>query len=347
MSSDALFSTDEINEALVRGEDLSADQAHFAMEEILNGRMTEQQLASFITLLHEKGETVEELSSLVRTMWENSPVVDVDASGALDTCGTGGDKSNTFNISTAVSLVLAAAGIPIAKHGNRAASSKCGAADVLESLGIPVTHSAPATAELFTRTGFTFLFAPTFHPGMRFAAPVRKALGVPTTFNYLGPLANPYHAPFRLHGVSQEKILDVYIRTLKELGVERAFVFHGHGGLDEVALSGPTQGYLLRDGTITQVSIDPQELGYRRAQLSELQGGDAQDNADIIRSIFDGFPGAHRDIVSLNAAIGYDLVHDTGIAQAIEIVEEVLDSGRATKKVEEISAVACELAAQE
>ncbi len=346
MSSEITLTTDGINEALARREDLTSEQACFAMNEILNGRMSDQQLASFITLLHEKGETVQELSSLVKIMWENSPEVNVDASGALDTCGTGGDKSNTFNISTAVALVLAASGIPIAKHGNRAASSKCGAADVLEALGIPVTHSAQTTAELFTQTGFAFLFAPTFHPGMRFAAPVRKALGIPTTFNYLGPLANPYHAPYRLHGVSQAKMLDVYIHTLKELDVERAYVFHGHGGLDEIALSGPTEGFLLLDGEITEKSIDPQELGFSPTPLSALEGGDAQANADIIMSIFSGFPGPHRDIVSLNAAVGYDLVNGGGLSSALETINEILDSGAVAKKVSEISDVATRLAVE-
>lgn len=340
---------EEIIEVLTRRENLSEQQTKYAMEEILNGRMNDEQLASFITLLHQKGETSDELAGLVRTMWDNSPSlsdldIDLDVSGALDTCGTGGDKSGTFNISTAVALVLAAADIPIAKHGNRAASSRCGAADVLEALGIPVGLSLHATAQLFSQTGFTFLYAPTFHPGMRFAAPVRKALGVPTTFNFLGPLANPYHAPFRLHGVSQEGILATYIKTLSELGVERAYVFHGHGGIDEISLSGVTQGYILLNGEITMKSIDPQECGFARSTLAELKGGDALCNAEMITSIFSGISGPTRDIVVLNAAVGYDLVRGIGLPASITRMEEVIDSGTVTRKVSEISDLAQRLA---
>lgn len=336
--------TDEINEILAHKGNLTGEQASFAMEEILNGRMDEQQLGLFITLLHDKGETAIELSSLVKTMWANSPEVsDIDVSHALDTCGTGGDKSGTFNISTAVALLLASAGVQIAKHGNRAASSKCGAADVLEALGIPVDLTVADTQKLFQTTGFTFLFAPTFHPGMRFAAPVRKSLGVPTTFNFLGPLANPYHAPYRMHGVSQTKIMKTYIETLRELEVKRAYVFHGHGGIDEVSLSGPTQGYLLSDGKISELNIDPSIYGFEPAALSDLAGSDAQSNANIIKSIFAGAKGPHRDIVLLNAAIGYDLVNDCGVEAAIEVLATALDSGAGASKLEEISrfAISC------
>ena len=341
--------TDEINEILSRREDLTEQQTKYAMEEILHGRMDDEQLASFITLLHAKGETADELATLVRTMWDNSPSlsdldIEVDISGALDTCGTGGDMSGTFNISTAAALVLAAAGIPIAKHGNRAASSRCGGADVLEALGIPVGLSPLATAQLFTQTGFTFLFAPTFHPGMRFAAPVRKALGVPTTFNFLGPLANPYHVPFRLHGVSQPTILETYIKTLAELGVERAYVFHGLGGLDEISLSGVTHGYRLLNEEIVAKSVDPQELGFASASLEELKGGDAQQNAEMITSIFSGTSGPTRDIVVLNAAVGYDLVRGVGLPVAITHIADFIDSGMVSRKVAEISQVAQALA---
>ena len=335
---------DEINEILAHKGELNSDQASFAMEEILHGRLSDQQLGLFITLLHDKGETAIELASLVRTMWKNCPNVEgVDVSQALDTCGTGGDKSGTFNISTAVSIVLAGSGIRIAKHGNRAASSKCGAADVLEALGIPISYSADASAELFNRTGFTFLFAPTFHPGMRFAAPVRKALGVPTTFNFLGPLANPYHAPYRMHGVSQSKILKTYIQTLNELEVKRAYVFHGHGSIDEISLSGPTEGFLLSNGEIIEKNIDPQAIGFSAVPLSALAGSDADSNASIITSIFDGKLSAHRDIVVLNAAVGYDLVKECGLDKAVEIVSEAIDSGKVRSKLAEIAKVSNEL----
>lgn len=335
------MTTDDINEVLAHKGDLSSQQASFAMEEILNGRMNDQQLGLFITLLHDKGETSQELSALVRTMWANSPdISNIDVTDALDTCGTGGDNLGTFNISTAVALVLAGSGIKIAKHGNRAASSKCGAADVLEELGIPVDLKVDDVAKLFNGTGFTFLFAPTFHPGMRFAAPVRKSLGVTTTFNFLGPLANPYHAPFRMHGVSQPKILETYVNTLSDLGVSRAYVFHGHGGIDEISLSGPTQGYSLDNGAIVQKNIDPQALGFELVPISDLSGSDATENADIIRSIISGKKSPHREIVLLNAAVGYDLVRNTGIEEAINAVRESIDSGNVSEKVNEISQMA-------
>lgn len=335
---------DEINELLSKKQDLEDAQCEYAMEEILNGRLRDEQLGTFITLLHEKGERANELASLVGTMWANSPKLDLDVRGTLDTCGTGGDKSNTFNISTAVALLLSAAGVKIAKHGNRAASSKCGAADVLEALHIPVDLSVEAVVELFEETGFTFLFAPTFHPGMRFAGPVRKSLGVPTTFNYLGPLANPFHAPFRMHGVSLKRMVPIYVDTLRELGVERALVFHGHSGLDELSLSGPNEVYKLVDGNISQDVIDPSGLGFESADISELVGGDAKENANIISEIVSGKKGPKRDVVVLNAAAALTLVRDIGFDEAIAVVCDVIDSGNFKNKIGEISQCAQRLA---
>ncbi|MFN8016407.1 MAG: anthranilate phosphoribosyltransferase [Acidimicrobiia bacterium] len=329
---------DEINELLAHKNNLTTNQASYAMDEILNGRLNDQQLGLFITLLHAKGETVQELSSLVKTMWANSPQIDdVDVSHSLDTCGTGGDNSGTFNISTAVAILLSAAGVKIAKHGNRAASSKCGAADVLESLNIKVDLDVNATEEMFKQTGFTFLFAPTFHPGMRHAAPVRKALGTVTTFNFLGPLANPYKAPYRMHGISNEKMLRTYIDTIKELDVKAAYVFHGHGGLDEISTSGETRGYQLSDGVITERVIDPLEYGFEPALVEYLVGGDSEHNAEIIRSIYRGDKGPKRDIVLLNAAVGYDLVNNVGVGPAIEMLSKLLDNGEVEKHLEKIS----------
>jgi len=331
------MSIDEINEVLAHKGDLDSAQATFAMNEILNGRVNDQELGLFITLLHDKGETVSELCAIVNAMWENSPSIEgIDTSMTLDTCGTGGDKSGTFNISTAVSLVLAGADIKIAKHGNRAASSKCGAADVLEGLSINVDLTPAKAAALFKQTGFVFLFAPTYHPGMRFAAPVRKALGVPTTFNFLGPLANPYRAPYRMHGISKPEILETYINTLKALNVKKALVFHGAGGIDEIALSGKSQGYLLKQGEISKIEIDPSDFGFKPAELSELAGSDVETNSTIIQSIFEGQHGPCRDVVVLNAAYGYDLVKECGIENAIQIIQETIDSGKVLEKVHEI-----------
>lgn len=336
---------DEINAILAHKGNLEKSQASFAMDEILNGRVNEQQLGLFITLLHDKGETADELCALVETMWDNSPKPDnIDTTQTLDTCGTGGDKSGTFNISTAVSLCLAGVGVKIAKHGNRAASSKCGAADVLQALGISVDLSVEDAASLFRETGFTFLFAPTYHPGMRFAAPVRKALGVPTTFNFLGPLANPYHAPYRMHGISKPEMLRVYIETLKELGVRKALVFHGDGGIDEIATSGKTSGFLLDNNEVSELEIDPHEFNMEYTNLSELVGGDDQTNASIINAIFSGNRGPARDIVVLNAAFGYHLVKGDSIEKSLKTIGEALDSGLVLSKVDEIREISTKLA---
>jgi anthranilate phosphoribosyltransferase len=252
----------DVLDSLIHRRDLTEAQSAYAMEELLQGNLSDAEISAFITLLRAKGETASELASLIPTMWDFSPdVSSVDASGSIDTCGTGGDNSGTINISTAASFVVAACGVPVAKHGNRAASSKCGAADVLEELGVSTQLSAEQSMQLFNELHYAFLFAPTFHPGMRFAAPVRSQLKVRTTFNFLGPLANPFHAPYRLHGVSDASILNVYAHTLDELGVERAYVFHGHGGLDEISLSGPSSGLFLDGHTITPVDIDPADYG--------------------------------------------------------------------------------------
>lgn len=323
---------------LVAARDITSDQASFVMERILNDEIDQTQLAAFITLLRAKGETVEELTGLVETMWENMPEFSAPTNiDMLDTCGTGGDNSNTFNISTAVALTLSAAGVAVAKHGNRAASSVCGAADVLEELSISINLSPQQCVERLGQTGFTFLFAPTFHPGMRFAAPVRKSLGVRTTFNFLGPLANPFKAQYRLHGVSDEKIVDRYVHTLKSLGVKKAFIFSGQNGLDEIGLSGVTKGKLLSDGEITNYEIDPQSLGFNESPVESLIGGGRAENAEIIRDIAKGVLSPKSDVVVLNSAVALDLVKGIGLESAISEVKEVLSSGKLIQKIEDLS----------
>lgn len=341
MTPENISSMKSVLSTLILGEDLSDEQTSFAMEQILQGQCDDAQIAAFITLLRAKGETANEFSSMVRTMWDNTPEVPADdMTDVIDTCGTGGDQSGTFNISTAASLVLASCSIRVAKHGNRAMSSQCGAADVLEAVGIPVGSTPEQCEKMFNETGFTFLFAPTFHPGMRFAGPVRASLAIRTTFNFLGPLSNPYHAGVRLHGVSDPSIVPVYAETLKNLGVNRAYVFHGHGGLDEISLSGPTSGLLLLNGEITEKGVDPEEFGFTLTSADELVGGDAQHNAKIIANIFDGEKSPFRDVVVLNAAVGFDLVHGVGLDVAIEKVTTAIDSGATKDKVREISDLA-------
>lgn len=337
MDDSTQFNVAEILSLLVDSKDISSDQASFMMQQILNNNLEEVQLAAFITLLRSKGETVEELTGLVNSMWDNMPDFDAPNIEMLDTCGTGGDNSNTFNISTAVALTLSAAGIPVAKHGNRAASSVCGAADVLEELSISINLSPQQCIERINETGFTFLFAPTFHPGMRFAGPVRKKLGVRTTFNFLGPLANPFKAQYRMHGVSDERIVNIYIETLKALGVKKAFVFTGHSGLDEISLSGVTNGKLLDNGEIKDHQVDPGEIDIALASVDALIGGDVVTNAEIIKDIAKGEESPRRDVVILNSAVALDMVTGIGMEEAAKTVREVISSGKLAEKIKQLS----------
>lgn len=332
------LSFETVIDTLVQRQDLCADQASFAMEQILLGQASDVHIAALITLMRSKPETATELAAIVQTMWDHCPDYgNVDVASAIDTCGTGGDNSRTINISTAASLVVSACGVPVAKHGNKAASSKCGAADVLEELGIVTTLSPTQAAELFSSTGFAFLFAPTFHAGMRFAAPVRSELGVRTTFNFLGPLANPFRVPFRLHGVSDPDLVPTYAETLIDLGITRGFVFHGHGGLDEISLSGTTTGLLIDEGKMRDLSIDPTAWGREIAQTSELVGDNAAYNAQIIRDIFEGSADrAYRDVVVLNAAVALHIATRSEPDHCVEQVEQALSRGRVSEQMNKV-----------
>lgn len=333
---------------LILKKDLTAAQSSFAMGEILNGRADPVQISAVITLLRAKGETPVELSNIVKTMWENIPSVgDVDVSEAIDNCGTGGDNSGTINISTAASIVLAACDIKVAKHGNIAVSSKSGAANVLDELGIPTTLSPEEDIELFSKTNYCFLFAPTFHPGMKHAAPIRAALGVRTTFNFLGPLANPFQVPYRLHGVSDPALVAVYAETLKELGVKRAYVFNGFGSIDELSLSGINKGYFLSDGEISQLNLDPKDYGFNHSELEDIKGGDAKHNASIIRDVLSGgIDGPYLDSIVFNAAVAMHVVKNISIDAAVEKILESVSSGQALKKMSEISDISQKIVEQ-
>lgn len=311
---------------LIDGKDLSVEQASFAMESILSDKCNNSEIASFITLLRAKGETRSELTALVETMWANMPEFGkIDNSETIDTCGTGGSSFKTFNISTGVSFILNALGVKVAKHGNRAASSKSGAADVLEELGYNINLDARKCAELFNETGFAFLLAPSFHPGMRFAKQARSELGVRTTFNFLGPLANPFKAPIRLHGVSDQDMVERYILTLKDLGVKKAIVFCGENMIDEILISTLTIGKKLEDGVISDFAFDPIEQGFKAASDMEIAGGDPQENAKILKSIFSGESGPPRDVVIANASVAYSLAKEIEISQAKKEIESAID----------------------
>jgi anthranilate phosphoribosyltransferase len=312
---------------LIDGKDLTANQASAAMVNILSGKCNDSEIASFITLLRAKGETRVELTALVQTMWANMPDFGlVDNSDTIDTCGTGGSAFKTFNISTGVSFILTALGVKVAKHGNRAASSKSGAADVLEELGYNINLEAKKCADLFNETGFAFLLAPSYHPGMRFAKQARSDLGVRTTFNFLGPLANPFKAPIRLHGVSDHDMVERYILTLKDLGVEKAIVFCGENMIDEILISSLTIGKRLVNGVISDFTFDPVESGFSPTSDDEIAGGDPKENAEILRDIFAGKPGPPRDVVVANTSVAYSLAKDIDIASAKLEIESVLDN---------------------
>jgi anthranilate phosphoribosyltransferase len=319
---------------LMTGEDLDEAQAHAAMAEVMGGRATPAQIAAFIVSLRAKGESVAEMTGLVKAMYDAAETVDV-GEPVVDLVGTGGDRSGTFNISTTAAFIAAGAGAKLAKHGNRAASSRAGSADVLEELGIPIDLPPEATVRLVREAGFGFFFAPHYHPAMRFAAPVRQELGVPTVFNVLGPLANPARARRQAVGVADPRMAERMVGVLNSLGSEYAFVFYGEDGLDELTTAGTSFIYRLRDGDVTHAEFTPEDFGVARADHTELAGGTAAENAAITRSILAGEPGPKRDIALVNAlpAIVAAGLAD-GFAEAMPLAIEAVDGGAASAVLE-------------
>jgi anthranilate phosphoribosyltransferase len=318
---------------LMRREDLGPEQVERAMATILEGDATNAQIAAFIVALRAKGETPAELAAMVRTMLHYATVVPVDAEGArgplVDTCGTGGDRSHTFNISTVAALVVAGAGANVAKHGNRAASSRCGSADLLEELVIDL--GPEGVARCLEEVGIGFCFAPRYHASMRFAGPVRKELGVPTTFNFLGPLANPARVRHQVLGVSDPAMAERMVGTLAELGATRAMVFFGHDGLDELTTTDVSTVLELRDGEIHRSVLEPFELGIERSFADDLRGGAPADNAAITHRVLGGEPGPLRDVVTLNAAAALVVTGAApDFAAGLEQARGSIDSGAAS-----------------
>ena len=327
----------EVIGRLLRRDDLPDDLVEQAMSEILSGDATDAQIAAFGVALRAKGETAAELAALVRTMLDFAEHVDLTDLGVplVDTCGTGGDGAGTVNVSTMAAIVTAASGARVAKHGGRAASSKCGSVDVLESLGVVIDLGPDGVSRCVREVGIGFCFAQRFHPAMRFAAPVRRELGTPTTFNFLGPLANPAGASRRTVGVSDPVMAERVIRTLASLGVERALVFFGHDGLDELTVTTTSTVYELEDGEVRIYDIDPLDVGIPRADLGALAGGDAAGNAQAVHQVFAGAKGPIRDIVRLNAAaalLAADVVPD--LAAGVDLAAELIDDGRAAATLE-------------
>jgi len=314
---------------LVAGNDLTRDQASAAMDAVMSGEATGAQIGGFLIALRMKGETVDELVGLVTSM-RNHAVMISAPDGAIDTCGTGGDGSGTFNISTAAALVARGAGVPVAKHGNRAASSQCGSADVFEALGVNLALPPPAVEQCLKETGMAFLFAPNFHPAMKHAAGPRKELGVRTVFNILGPMANPAQVRRQTIGAPSVVVAGRMVRVLAALGCERALVFHSADGLDELSTISPSHVFDLHGGAITEYDIDPAGLGLAASKAEDLRGGDPPRNAAIINDVLAGKEGATRDIVLLNAAAALVVAGKAAeVKSAIDLARDSIDSGGA------------------
>ena len=316
------------------------------MQEIMSGEATAAQIGSFITALRMKGETIDEIVGAVKVMREKATFIDTGVNTAggevlMDIVGTGGDGSGSFNVSTTTSFVVAAAGVPVAKHGNRAVSGRCGSADVLEALGLPLLSEPEAIADSVRTTRFGFLFAPHFHRVLGKVGPARRALGVRTLFNLLGPLANPCGATHLLVGAPTPELVRPLAEALGLLGARGALVVHGHGGVDELSLSGPNQACRLEGGTVRDEVIRPEDAGLSPAPLEALAGGDGEENARILREILGGAPGPKRDVVVLNAAAALQVAgHASSLAEGAAQARRVLDSGAGTAKLAEVLAFA-------
>ncbi|MGZ0053222.1 anthranilate phosphoribosyltransferase [Brevibacillus gelatini] len=328
-------------EQILRGNDLTRAIAEEAMGEIMDGKATPAQIGAFLASMRLKGEQVEEIIGFAKAMRARAMRFPIEMPGLVDTCGTGGDGSNTFNISTASAIVAASDGVRIAKHGNRAVSSRSGSADVLEQLGIPVNLSPKDAADCLRATNLCFLFAPLYHQAMKHAAGPRKELAVRTVFNLLGPLTNPANASHQLMGVYDVKLLPTVAAVLRELHVERALVVAGSDGLDELTVTGTSQIAELRDGEIHTYEINPEQFGLHRHEKEALRGGDAAENAAIIRDVFAGKRGAARDIVLLNAgAILYLADRVRSIEAGVIRAAELIDDGLVMRKLEHIQQIA-------
>ena len=314
------------------------------MRAVVGGEATAAQLGALLMALHLRGETVDEIAGCADALREAAVKVDAPAV-AIDTCGTGGDRSNSFNISTVAAIVAAGAGAVVAKHGNRAASSLCGSADVLEALGAAIDLGPAEVSRALAETGMGFMFAPRFHPAMRHAAPARRELGIRTVFNVLGPLANPAGVRRQLLGVPSPALGGTMARVLMELGTERALVVFGDGALDEISPSGPTMTWEVRDGTITEGTIVPDELGFARVAPDEIRGGDPARNAHLARAVLEGQRGGPRSAVLLNAGAAlYVAERAPSVRDGVTMAERAIDSGAAAERLTRFVAVTRRLA---
>ncbi len=324
-------------EKLNQKQNLSHQEIEEVMRLIMSARAPQEDTAEFLLALRAKGPTIDEITGAAKIMRQFVIPVKTEHKIVLDTCGTGGDKKNTFNISTVVALVVAAAGIAVAKHGNRSVSSRCGSADVLEALGVNLNLNEEWLGECLNKVGIAFLFAQKLHPAMKNVAPIRKELKVETIFNILGPLTNPAQATHQIMGVYSRDLVEPLAHVLKNLGLKKALVVHGLDGLDEITTTSTTSIAEYNGQEILSYDISPEEIGIKQADPKDLEGGDVKRNAAIIEDILKGDRGPKRDIVLLNAAYAFYLVEKVkNITEGIQLAQEIIDSGKALKKLEEL-----------
>jgi anthranilate phosphoribosyltransferase len=321
---------------LIQNINLSESEMAECMKEIMEGKATDAQIGAFLTALRIKGETVEEITAAVRIMRDKATKIKAPE-GVVDTCGTGGDMSQTFNISTATAIVVSAAGVPIAKHGNRSVSSRSGSADVLEALGVKIDLPPEKVEKCLFETGFGFLFAPIFHPAMKYAIGPRREIGIRTIFNILGPLTNPAGAKRQILGVFADRLTEPLARVLGNLGARDVMVVHGEDGLDEITISDGTKVSRFRNDEVETFYLSPEDFGLERSPVSSLVGGDRNENAEILLRIFRGEKGPKRDIVLMNSAAALVVAGKTeDLREGLMIAAEAIDSGNALRKLEEV-----------
>jgi anthranilate phosphoribosyltransferase len=334
MTSTTTFTIRDALTRLVEGEDLTQDEAAACMEELMTGVATPAQFASYVTALRMKGETIDEIAGMARIMREKASRIEVDGR-VLDTCGTGGDASGSFNVSTCAAFIAAGAGARVAKHGNRAMTSQCGSADVLEALGAKIDLGPAQVAKCIERTGIGFMFAQTFHPAMKHVGPSRREIGIRTVFNILGPLTNPAGARTQVIGVAQPPLVEKIAGVLARLGSEHALVVHGDDGCDEVSISGPSTIVELADGAMRTYRISPEDVGLARHDIGYLRGGTPAQNATELRLVLEGAPGPLRDFSLINAAaalVAWGAAAD--MADGVTIAGRSVDSGAASAKLD-------------
>lgn len=330
---------------VVQGINLTEDLMYAAFSEIMSGQATDAQVAAFITALRMKGETAGEITGAARVMREKAVKIKIDGSGVdldelIDTCGTGGSKVNTFNISTTTAFILAACGVKVAKHGNRSVSSQCGSADVLEKLGVNINIAPRKAEECINKIGIGFLFAPSYHSAMKYAAHVRKDIGIRTIFNILGPLSNPASASRQILGVYDVKLVPIIAEVLKNLGAKRAMVVHGMDNTDEITITDKTLVGEVKGSKVTTYYIQPEDFGFERANVSDIRGGAAEQNAEYMYKILSGDRSPRRDVVLMNASaalVVLDKVKD--FKEGVKVAAKAIDNGKAFEKLNKLKAM--------